>query len=213
MAGNPFTTIETWFGKLVAGINGLTAAIATATPTTQSQPANSFLASPSGSSGTPTFRAITTADIETAGDARYAQKAGSAAQVFQVADATSANEAVAFEQVSGVVMDSFFGTAGYAANTNYDATVTFTPARAGKVIICGAFYTNGGTFPASVRQQIIVDGTVIVDDGGITGWTMAAAASLSANVSHTVGLRLSYGATGGTFDTYIRGFVLFIPTP
>lgn len=65
--GNPFTTIETWFGKLVQAVSGLTTAVNGAIPTTQSHPANQFLASPSASAGTAGFREIVAGDLKNVG--------------------------------------------------------------------------------------------------------------------------------------------------
>lgn len=77
-SGGGLSTVQTYLQLLVQSVtkllssvgsalngqsNSIVAAIQAAAPVTSSQPANQFLASPSGSAGTPGFRAITQADL------------------------------------------------------------------------------------------------------------------------------------------------------
>lgn len=60
---NPFTTIETWMGKLVAALNSLNGTIGDAI-NSQTGDAHQFLATPATSAGSTALRTIVTSDLE-----------------------------------------------------------------------------------------------------------------------------------------------------
>lgn len=220
--GNPFTTLETLIRSLVqamsatnqsitSAVDSVKTAIDNAAPVTSSQPANQFLASPSTGAGTPGFRDIVTADIQTAADSRYAQKGGSASQIFQVADGTASNDAVAYEQIKNTTALPWAGNYGGNPAVVTATTGTFTAPTKGNLIITGLAEDSTGS-SAGITLSASLSGLIVLGSGS-GNYISFGNAVLPMTTGETTTLSVNSNSTASSGGTTVFITALFVPSP
>jgi hypothetical protein len=117
--------------------------------------------------------------------------------------------------VANVPPSIIYYDGGTAGGTTYAApTISFTVPSNGYVLIYVDFYLATIAAFGDITFQIIVDGTVVIYDTPTTtnAWSMNATVAGTAGATMTVIAQYIVGAALSN-PLYLRGFVMYVPTP
>jgi hypothetical protein len=148
--------------------------------------------------------------------ADFAALNGNAGQVFNVATAAIGTEAVPLAQVANIAPFIFNYNGGTAANTTYAApTISFTVPSNGYVIVSASFNLNALASFGDITFQIIVNGNSAALDTPATAntWNLNTTVAGTAGATMTVVAQYVVGATALANTIFIRGLVMYLPTP
>jgi hypothetical protein len=148
--------------------------------------------------------------------ANFAAINGNSGQVFNVATAVIGTEAVPLGQVANIAPGIINHVGGTAANTTYAApTISFTVPSNGYVTVSASFNLNALSSFGDAALQILVNGNSVALDtpGTANAWNLNATVAGTAGGTMTVVAQYVVGATALANTIFIRGLVMYVPTP
>lgn len=145
-------------------------------------------------------------------DGSRAALAGSATQVFAVANGTSGNQAVNYSQLAGHIGGDVNQSVSINVGQTYTASATFTAPTTGLLVVIGNWNTGGSSATnGNITYAIKVDGVNAVSaTANSAAYSLSHFASVAAG-THTVALA-GTPQVANTTGTFMQGSYIFIPT-